>query len=135
MIKNKKKIIGLMIGKKTSFGLPGKNIYKIYKKHLFEFPLISAKLSRMLDKLYVSTDCPTIKKVSKKYDATIISRPKKIQNPNTLTEDVLEHAHNIIKKDVGGIKNIKYYVLLYANGAFLNSKLIKEAIKKLNKNK
>jgi len=135
MIKNTKKIIGLMIGKKTSFGLPGKNIYKIYKKHLFEFPLISAKLSRMLDKLYVSTDCPTIKKVSKKYDATIISRPKKIQNPNTLTEDVLEHAHNIIKKDVGGIKNIKYYVLLYANGAFLNSKLIKEAIKKLNKNK
>ena len=107
MIKNKKKIIGLMIGKKTSFGLPGKNIYKIYKKHLFEFPLISAKLSRMLDKLYVSTDCPTIKKVSKKYDATIISRPKKIQNPNTLTEDVLEHAHNIIKKDVGGRKNIK----------------------------
>ena len=29
----KKKIIALMIGKKTSFGVPGKNIYKIHKKH------------------------------------------------------------------------------------------------------
>ena len=135
MILKKKQIIGLMIGKKTSFGIPGKNIRKIYKKHLFEFPLISAKLSGMIDRLYISTDCPTIKKVSKKYNPRIISRPKTIQNPNTLTEDVLKHAHDTIKKDVGGIKNIKYYVLLYANGAFLNASLIKKAIEKFNKNK
>ena len=132
---NKKKIIALMIGKKTSFGVPGKNIFKIHKKHLFEFPLVSAQMSGMIDKLYISTDCPTIKKVSKKYNPEIISRPKEIQNPNTLTEDVLHHAHEEIKKDVGGIKNIKYYVLLYANGAFLNSSLIKKAIKKLDKYK
>ena len=42
---------------------------------------------------------------------------------------------NYIKKDIGGIDNIKYYVLLYANGAFLNQKLIKQAIKKLDQNK
>ena len=134
-MKNKKKIIALMIGKKTSFGIPGKNIYKIHKKHLFEFPLISAKLSGVVDHLYISTDCPKIKKNSKKYNPKILSRPKKIQNPNTLTEDVLQHAHEEIKKDVGGIKNIKYYILLYANGGFLNSSLIKKAIKKLNNNK
>ena len=115
-MKTKKKIIALMIGKKTSFGIPGKNIFKIHKKHLFEFPLISAKKSGIIDKLYISTDCPKIKKYSKKYNPKIISRPKRIQNPNTLTEDVLQHAHNEIKKDIGGIKNIKYYILLYANG-------------------
>lgn len=132
---NKKKIVALMIGKKTSFGVPGKNIFKIHKKHLFEFPLISAKRSGLIDDLYISTDCPIIKKVSKKYNPKIISRPKKIQDPNTLTEDVLKHAHEEIKKDVGGIENIKYYLLLYANGAFLNSSLIKKAIKKLDNNK
>ena len=63
----KKQIVALMIGKKTSFGVPGKNIYRIHKKHLFEFPIISAKLSGMIDQLFISTDCPTIKKVSKKY--------------------------------------------------------------------
>ena len=76
-----------------------------------------------------------IKKYSKKYNPKIISRPKRIQNPNTLTEDVLQHAHNEIKKDIGGIKNIKYYILLYANGAFLNSTLIKRAVNKLDNNK
>jgi CMP-N-acetylneuraminic acid synthetase len=130
----KKKIVGLMIGKKTSYGVPGKNIFKIHKKHLFEFPLLSAIKSKSLDKLFISTDCPIIKKKSKKYGAQIIERPKKIQNPETLTEDVLFHAHEHIKKDLGGIKNIKYYVLLYANGAFVNSKLINQAIKKLEKN-
>ncbi len=124
-----------MIGKKTSFGVPGKNIYRIHKKHLFEFPIISAKLSGMIDQLFISTDCPTIKKVSKKYKPNLITRPKKLQDPNTLTEDVLQHAHKEIKKSVGGIDKIKYYVLLYANGGFLNSLLIKKAIKKLDQNK
>lgn len=124
-----------MIGKRTSFGVPGKNIYRIHKKHLFEFPIISAKLSGMIDQLFISTDCPTIKKVSKKYKPNLITRPKKLQDPNTLTEDVLQHAHEEIKKSVGGIDKIKYYVLLYANGGFLNSLLIKKAIKKLDQNK
>lgn len=123
-----------MIGKKTSYGVPGKNIFKIHKKHLFEFPLISATKSKNLDKLYISTDCPTIKRKSKKYHAKVIERPKRIQHPETLTEDVLFHAHEYIKKDLGGIQNIKYYVLLYANGAFVNNKLINQAIKKLDKN-
>ena len=123
-----------MIGKKTSYGIPGKNIFKIHKKHLFEFPLISATKSKSLDKLYISTDCPTIKRKSKKYHAKVIERPKRIQHPETLTEDVLFHAHEHIKKDLGGIQNIKYYVLLYANGAFVNNKLINQAIKKLDKN-
>ena len=131
----KKKIIALMIGKKISYGIPGKNIKKIQNKHLFEFPLISARSTGMIDQLYISTDCPVIKKFSKKYNPKLINRPKKISNPNTLTEDVLQHAHEKIKKDIGGIKNIKFYVLLYANGAFLNSSLIKKAIKKLEKNK
>ena len=124
-----------MIGKKKSFGLPNKNIYKIHKKHLFEFPIISAIQSRIIDKLYISTDCPTIKKVSKKYKPVLINRPKNIRNPNTLTEHVLQHAHNKIKQDLGGINNIKYYVLLYANGGFVNPGLIKKAIKKLDNHK
>ena len=131
---SKKKVVGLMIGKKTSYGVPGKNIFKIHKKHLFEFPLISVTKSKSLDELYISTDCPTIKRKSKKYHAKVIERPKRIQHPETLTEDVLFHAHEHIKKDLGGIQNIKYYVLLYANGAFVNNKLINKAIKKLDKN-
>mgnify|MGYP000318156552 CR=1 FL=1 len=51
---SKKKIVGLMIGKKTSYGVSGKNIFKIHKKHLFEFPIISALKTKMIDQLYIS---------------------------------------------------------------------------------
>mgnify|MGYP003706368033 CR=1 FL=1 len=57
---------------RTSFGVPGKNIYKIHKKHLFEFPIISALKTKMIDQLYISTDCPVIKKVSSKYNPIIM---------------------------------------------------------------
>ena len=51
MFRKKKKIIALMIGKKKSFGVPGKNIYKIHKKHLFEFPIISALKTKMIENI------------------------------------------------------------------------------------
>ena len=52
----------------------------------------------------------------------IIKRPKEHDDPETLTEDVLSHAHAEIKKKHSS--TIDYYVLLYANGAFLDSELV-----------
>ena len=51
MMRQKKKIFGIMMGRAGSKGFPGKNILKLNGKHLFEFPLIeatkvAAKLSR-----------------------------------------------------------------------------------------
>ena len=69
-------------------------------KRLCEYSLIAAKKSKFIKKIYVSTDCPTIKSVSKKYKAVIINRPKKLCTKSALGEDVFRHGYMEIKKDL-----------------------------------
>ena len=121
-----------MIGKKNSSGVPGKNISQVLGKRLCEYPIIAAKNTSLISEIYVSTNCPTIAEVGLKYKCNIIDRPKEHDNPDTLTEDVLEHAHTEIKERYS--KPIDYYVLLYANGAFVDSEMIEKAVEKLDNN-
>ena len=46
-------ICALMIGRAGSRGYPGKNIKKILGKHLCEYPLMAAKKSKFIDKIYI----------------------------------------------------------------------------------
>ena len=93
-------IIALMIGRAGSRGLPGKNTKKILGKSLCEFPLIACKKSKLVNKIFVSTDCPIIKKVSKKYDVEFIQRPKNLANSRALGDNVFEHGYFEIKKKI-----------------------------------
>ena len=64
-------ICALMIGRAGSVGFPNKNIKKVLGRRLCEYPLIACKNSKYVDKIFVSTDCSTIKSISKKYGAEI----------------------------------------------------------------
>jgi CMP-N-acetylneuraminic acid synthetase len=68
-------ICAILIGRKGSKGFPGKNLKKINGKRMCEYPLLAAKRTKSIEKIFVSTDCPIIKKISKKYNATILERP------------------------------------------------------------
>lgn len=130
-------IIALMMGRSGSRGLKNKNLLNIYGKKLFEYPLLAAKKSNYINDIYVSTDCPVIKKISKKkYNAKIINRPKHLCNSNALGENVYEHGYFEIKKTLDkNLKKIEYIVLLMANSATLTSKMIDKGINFLRKNK
>lgn len=125
-------IVGLMIGKKNSSGVPGKNISFVLGKRLCEYPLIAAINTGIISEMFVSTNCPTIEEIGKQHGCQIIHRPKEHDDPDTLTEDVLSHAYNQINNRHK--RAIDYFVLLYANGAFVNTTLIESAIKKLESN-
>lgn len=122
------KVIALMIGKQSSSGVPGKNISIVRGKRLCEYGLMAAKTSKYVDKIYVSTDCPVIKETASLYDAEVIDRPPELHDPETLTEDVLSHAHHVIKEKES---DFNFYVLLYANGGFVNGSLLDSAIERM----
>ena len=129
-------IIGLMIGRAGSLGFPKKNIKKVLGRSLCEYPLLACKKAKYLDKIFVSTDCPIITKIGKKYGATIIKRPKKLANNSALGDHVFEHGYFQIKKILGlKTKDIELIVLLFANAATVNGDLIDRGIKILRKNK
>ena len=56
-------ILAIMIGRKGSKGFPNKNIKKIFEKSVCEYPIIAAKKSKKINKIFVSTDCDNIKKL------------------------------------------------------------------------
>ena len=125
-----------MIGRAGSTGFPGKNILKINGKHLFEYPLTEAVKTKEIDKIFVSTDCPVIIKKSKKYNVTLIKRPKNLTNKKALGEDVFQHAYlNLLKTEKIKQDEINVIVLLFANGATVNKTMIRKGIRILKENK
>ena len=129
-------ICALMMGRAGSIGFPEKNIKKVLGRHLFEYPLIASKNSKYIDKIFVSTDCPIIARVSKKYGAIHIKRPKKLANNKALGEHVYEHGYFEIKKILNlDVKHIEFMILLMANAPTITGKLIDKGINILRRNK
>jgi CMP-N-acetylneuraminic acid synthetase len=119
--------IGLVIGKKTSTGTPGKNIRPILGRPAAEYAFIAAKYSN-IDKTYVSTDCEVISGIGSGYGATVIHRSAELATPEALTEDVLLHAYNFIKLDLSDGTPIHSISLLFANNPAINVNLLNEAL-------
>ena len=121
-------ICALMIGRAGSKGFPGKNVKKVLGRALCEYPLIAAKKSKFVNKIFVSTDCPKIKKISKKYKAKILERPRILASNKALGEDVYKFAFGQIQKQLlkENKSKITFLVLLMANAPTINSKLIDE---------
>ena len=126
-------IIAIMIGRKGSRGFPGKNTYKVLGRALCEYPLIAAKKSKFIDKIYVATDCNKIKKISSKYNVEFIDRPKKLNTNKALADHAFEYSYEQVKKK--NTKKIELVVLLFANAPTINFKLIDQGITLLKKNK
>ena len=124
-------IIALLMGREGSTGFPGKNIYPVLGRPLMEYPLIAAKRSKFIDRIYVSTDSPRIKKIGRSYGAEIIDRPAELCTSKALGEDVYVHAYNHVKNSAKD--PIELIVLLMCNAATITGDLIDEGITVLRK--
>ena len=124
-------IVGLQIGKEKSMGCPGKNYMKLLGRQLNEYSLMAAHNCKHINKLYISTDSPSIKSSAPSYNATVINRPPELATPESLTEDVLTHAYDFIVKDLG--ETPEMVVLLFANTPMTDCNKLTEAIEVLKK--
>ena len=75
-----------------SKGVKNKNIKKILGKPLIGYTIESAKESRLVNKIIVSTDSKLIKKVAKSYRVEVIKRPKVMSTNTAPIEWALRHA-------------------------------------------
>lgn len=129
-------IVALMIGRKGSTGFPNKNVLKVLGKHLCEYPMIAAKKTKKIERIFISTDCPKIKKITKKYNPTFLHRPKNLNTKAALGENVFKDGYLRIKKILREEnKKCDLIVLLMANAGTINSTLLNKGINILEKNK
>ena len=125
-------IVSILLGREGSVGFPGKNLYPMLGKALMEYPLIAAKNSKYVDKMYVSTDSQKIKEIGRSYGAEIIDRPPELCTKEALGEDAYVHAYKYIRDHES--EEIELVVLLFCNAATITSELIDEGIEKLRTN-
>ncbi len=119
-------IVGLQIGKETSMGRPGKNYMLLLGRQLNEYSLLAAENSKSIERIFVSTDSPALKESAKKFSARVIDRPPELATSEALTEDVLTHAYDVIRQDIGG--DPEMVVLLFANTPAIDVALIEKGI-------
>jgi len=130
----KKVNVALMIGRKGSIGFPGKNTFLVLGKPLAEYPLLAAKASQEIKDVFVSTDCPRLKKIAKKNRAILIKRPPSLATKKALGEDVFKHGFKVIKKILKKQnEEVEFIALFFANAPNVNEDMINKGISLLRK--
>ena len=87
-----KKLNCIILARGGSKGVPGKNIKEVAGLPLLAYPILAARESKHISKIYVSTDNKDIKKVALEYGALVINRPKELAKDDTLDIDAMRHA-------------------------------------------
>jgi len=123
-----KKIAGILLGRKGSRGLPGKNIRNILGRPSLEYPLLAAKHCGLVTDLYVSTDSPEITAIAKDYGAVPVERPPELATHTALLEDAI---HDSFKR-VNAVKKYDYYLIILCNSCTILADNIKKAAEMLN---
>jgi len=81
-----------------SKGIPHKNVLLLAGKPLIAHSILDAKESKLIDKVYVSTDSLEIAKVSRNYGAEVIHRPDELASDTASSESALSHAVSKIEE-------------------------------------
>ncbi len=123
-------IPALLLGRKGSVGFPRKNTTKIFGRQLAEYPIIHAKNSKYIDKIYLSTDDPKLIRVGKKQKVEIIERPDYLCTNEALGEDAFKHGYEVIKERNKN-KNFEFIVLLFCNAVTFLADHINEGVNAL----
>lgn len=96
---NDKKILALIPARGGSKGIKNKNIIDLCGKPLISYTIDSAKGSKYIDEIIVSTDSEEIAEISRQYGACVpFLRPKELATDTSSTLDVVIHAIDFLAK-------------------------------------
>jgi hypothetical protein len=128
-------ICALLLGREGSTGFPRKNVYPVLGRPLVAYPLMAAAGAPSVDRVYLSTDSPVLKKIGVDYGARIIDRPAHLASKTALGEDAYAHGYTVIREELAAEgREIELMVLLFANAATVMPALIEEGVDALRKN-
>jgi hypothetical protein len=128
-VEERKLIAALMIGRAGSTGFPNKNFYPVLGRPLAAYPLMAARASRHVTRLYVSTDSPEIMAIGRQYGAELVERPRELATKGALGEHVFVHGYQEIKRRLAAQgEELELIVLLFANAATLTAAQIDAGI-------
>lgn len=127
------KVICIIPARGGSKGLPGKNIRLLAGKPLISWPIKAAKVSGVIDKIFVTTDCSEIAKYAIAAGAEVpFLRPSYLAEDLSTTENTLQNA--LLAFEQYCETHFDIAVFLTATDVFRDPEWIREAVWRLREN-
>ncbi|MBI9015631.1 MAG: acylneuraminate cytidylyltransferase family protein [Phycisphaerae bacterium] len=125
-----KKILGLIPARAGSVGVPGKNVRLLMGKPVISYSIDTARESKFIDKISVSSDDAKVMELCKALDDVVfVNRPEELASNSSRVDDAMRHCLRCLKEEHGYEPDI--VVLLYANIPVRSDTIIDRAIEKL----
>lgn len=109
--------------------IPQKNLAQLGGQPLLAHTLLAARQAKLVHNVYVSTDCPTIGAVARRYGASVVKRPAELATAEAQSEPALFHAVERIEKREA--RRIDIIVMLQATSPLRRANRIDQAIELL----
>lgn len=126
------KILAFIPARGGSKRIPDKNIKLLNNKPLISYTIETAKKSKYINRIVVSTDSEKIANIARKYGADVpFLRPKEISQADSTEMQFFEHALNWFSKYENYEPDL--IVLLYPTSPFRKPESIDKAIEEMMK--
>ncbi len=127
-------ICALLLGREKSSGFPGKNWLPLVGRPMMMYPLIAAQATLSIDRVYVSTDSPTIREIAASRGARLIERPAYLATKEALGEDAFVHGYTVIRAELAREgQALELLVLLFCNAPTIAPDLLQQGINALRR--
>lgn len=122
-------ILAIIPARGGSKGIPRKNIRPLLGKPLITYSISTAKASKYITDVVVSTDDDEIAFFSKKCDAFIHERNKELANDSTTLDPVILNAYDSYKQCTG--KNFDFVITMQPTSPLLSVETLDLAIERI----
>lgn len=118
--------IAIITARAGSKSILNKNVFKVEGKPLVSYPIQAALDSKLIEKIYISTDGEEIAAVGSSMGCQIIWRPEELCGDHVNHGVVIKHAVETVDREERDLENV---VLLLGNTVMVDGPIIDKALK------
>jgi len=126
-------VLAIIPARSGSKEIKNKNLIILKGKKLIQYTIEESMKSKIIDRIFVSSDSKKILKFSKKFKISTILRPKRISLDNSKTIDCVKHLLKYLKKKENYLP--KFVIVLQPTSPLRNHFHIDNALIKLMQHK
>ena len=128
-------IAAILIGRKGSTGLPGKNTMPVLGRPMAAYAFLAAQHAKHVDEIYISTDDEELMALGREFGANIIVRPPELATKQALGEDAYQHAAGVIREsEAKKGRKVELLALLMCNAPTILAETLDQGVEAMRIN-
>ena len=119
----------VITAKGSNTTVANKNVIPVMGVPVVSYPIRAAKISRLTDEVFVSTEDPMISHISHQEGAVVLPRPAELSKSDSLHKDVIKHVVEELHHQFPELENV---IVLLGNTVQVTAGLIDQCFKTLD---